>query len=85
MIPVRRCIGCMERKPKPELLRIVKSPFDGIIIDENGKQPGRGAYICKNTACIENAIRRKRIKINLRAEVSESFIEKLQEYINSLE
>ena len=75
----------MERKTKPELLRIVNSPFDGVIIDERGKAPGRGAYICKNPACIENAIRRKRIKINLRTEVSESFIQQQQEYITKLE
>ncbi len=75
----------MERKPKPELLRIVNSPFEGVVIDEVGKEPGRGAYICKNAACVENAIRRKRIKINLKTEVSESFIDKLQEYITKLE
>lgn len=85
MVPLRRCIGCMERKPKPELLRIVNSPFDGVVIDENGKNPGRGAYICKSSDCIENAIRRKRIKINLKTEVSESFIQQLQEYITKLE
>ena len=29
----------MERKTKPELLRIVNSPFDGVIIDEREKLP----------------------------------------------
>lgn len=75
----------MERKPKPELMRIVNSPFEGVVIDKAGKEPGRGVYICKNRACIENSIRKKRIKINLKTDISESFITLLQEYAATLE
>ena len=40
-IPMRRCIGCMQSKPKRELLRIVRDPEKGIAIDPTGKAPGK--------------------------------------------
>ncbi len=45
-VPQRRCCGCMEMKPKPELIRVVKSPDGDVSLDLTGKAPGRGAYIC---------------------------------------
>ena len=38
-VPERRCIGCMQSKPKSELIRIVASE-DGLHIDISGKMPG---------------------------------------------
>ncbi|MBR4439097.1 MAG: YlxR family protein, partial [Clostridia bacterium] len=50
-IPLRKCIGCGESKPKKELLRVV-SPKDGEVrLDLTGKADGRGAYICADAGC----------------------------------
>ena len=46
-IPMRKCTGCGEMKPKKELLRILLEPDGNITIDETGKKNGRGAYICR--------------------------------------
>ncbi len=54
-IPMRMCIGCGEMKPKKELIRAVKSPEGEISLDFTGKKSGRGAYLCQNTACLEQA------------------------------
>ena len=43
-IPMRQCLGCREMKPKPELLRVVRSPEGEVSLDARGKKPGRGAY-----------------------------------------
>ena len=43
-IPMRQCLGCREMKPKPELIRVVRSPEGGLSLDFRGKKPGRGAY-----------------------------------------
>ncbi|MEG0340263.1 MAG: YlxR family protein, partial [Oscillospiraceae bacterium] len=45
-IPLRRCNGCNESKPKKELVRVVKSPDGEISLDLIGKKAGRGAYVC---------------------------------------
>lgn len=49
-IPKRMCVACREMKEKKELFKVVFS--DEAVIDQSGKMPGRGAYICKSEACI---------------------------------
>ena len=41
-IPMRQCMGCRERKPKRELIRVVRSPEGAVSLDFQGKAPGRG-------------------------------------------
>ena len=61
-IPMRKCLGCMEQKPKKELVRVVKSAYGDISLDLTGKKNGRGAYICPNVSCLEKAKKAKRIE-----------------------
>jgi uncharacterized protein len=49
-IPFRQCLACRERKPKGELLRLVQSS-QGPQIDLGSRQPGRGAYVCRQVEC----------------------------------
>ncbi len=60
-IPLRMCLGCKEMKPKRELIRVVRNNEGEISIDLIGKKPGRGAYICRDAACLEQAIKAKRL------------------------
>jgi len=46
-------------KAKPDLIRVVKSPESIISPDFTGKMPGRGAYICKASLCLERAEKSK--------------------------
>ena len=61
-IPLRKCTGCGEMKPKQELIRAVRSPEGEISLDLTGKKNGRGAYICRNSDCLKNAIKAKRFE-----------------------
>ena len=54
-IPMRMCVACHEMKPKKELQRIVRSPEGEISVDDAGKKPGRGAYVCRNLDCLKKA------------------------------
>lgn len=58
-IPMRQCVGCREMKPKKELIRVVRSPEGEISLDFRGKAPGRGAYLCPDTACLKKAMKSK--------------------------
>ena len=58
-IPFRKCIGCGEMKEKTSLLRIAKNKDGAIIVDETGKLPGRGAYLCKDLSCFQKAVKGK--------------------------
>ena len=77
-IPLRTCMGCNEKKPKKELIRIVKNK-DGIIsIDRTGKQEGRGAYICDNVACLDKVVKSKRLEKVLESKISEDVYNNLR-------
>lgn len=73
-VPLRKCLGCMSSFPKKELVRVVKTPEGEVVLDLSGKKSGRGAYICKNSACLKKAIKSKRIQNNLETEIPEGVI-----------
>ena len=58
-IPLRTCMGCNEKKPKKELIRIVKNKEGVLSVDRTGKLEGRGAYICDSEECLEKALETK--------------------------
>ena len=53
--PVRMCVGCRERAPKKELIRVVRTPGGELLLDAAGKAAGRGAYICRKPECLRRA------------------------------
>ena len=73
-VPLRKCLGCMSSFPKKELVRVVKTPEGEVVLDLSGKKSGRGAYICKNSACLKKAIKAKRLQNNLETEIPEGVI-----------
>ena len=80
--PERTCMACNEQKEKQELLRIVKSK-DGIIeVDLTGKKSGRGAYICRNEACLEKLIKTKRLERVFEKEISPEIYESIRGVIS---
>ena len=54
-IPMRQCVGCHESKPKNELIRVIKTPENEVLLDCTGKKNGRGAYICSSVECFNKA------------------------------
>lgn len=69
-IPVRMCIACREGRPKKELVRIVAGE-QGLCVDETGKAPGRGAYLCPNVDCLDRAVKIKAFERSLETPMSE--------------
>lgn len=61
-IPVRQCLGCREHKPKPELIRVVRSPEGEVSLDFRGKKPGRGAYVCPDPQCLKKCRKSKALE-----------------------
>ena len=70
------CAACRQMKPKETLLRIVLK--DGILsLDETGKAPGRGMYICRNGECILNAKKRGSAERTFKCAADKEFYDKL--------
>ena len=78
-IPERQCSGCGGHFPKKELLRVVRGSDGTISLDFTGKKSGRGAYICKNPACLAKAERTKKIARSLESEIPEALYRALSE------
>jgi len=76
-IPLRKCLGCSESKPKRELIRIVKNKDGDIFVDLTGKANGRGAYICNNPNCLEKAIKTNRISKALETDIPSQVYDEL--------
>ena len=77
-IPLRTCMGCNEKKPKKELIRIVKNKEGVITIDKTGKQEGRGAYLCNSLECLNKTIKSKRLEKVLESKISEEIYDQLR-------
>lgn len=78
-IPTRRCTGCGEHFPKNTLIRVLRTPEGEVILDLTGKRNGRGAYICKNAACLKKAKKSRRIESSIDCPISEELYEKMEE------
>ncbi len=78
-IPLRKCTGCGEMKPKKELVRVVKTPEDKVLIDLTGRVNGRGAYICPNAECLKIARKSKRIEKSFQMQIPDEVYDKMEE------
>ena len=84
-IPQRQCIGCREMKNKKDLIRILKTDTEGIIIDATGKKNGRGAYICRSGECLEKAIRNHGLERSLKTGILPEIYDSLKKEIEKIE
>ncbi|MBQ2981740.1 MAG: YlxR family protein [Lachnospiraceae bacterium] len=76
-IPLRKCTGCGEMKPKKEMVRVIKTAEEEIFMDLTGKMNGRGAYVCRSEECLKRAIKTKAIERSLGINVSDEVYEQL--------
>ena len=77
-VPVRMCAGCGEHFPKKDLVRVVRATEGEISVDLTGKKAGRGAYICKDAACMKKAQKTKRIDRSFSCTIPQEVYERLQ-------
>ena len=84
-VPLRRCLGCGESFPKKDLMRVVRSPEGEVALDFTGKMSGRGAYVCKRSACFQKARKAKRFQNNLEISISEEVLDALAQEIRLFE
>jgi len=79
-IPMRTCIVTHEQYPKKELIRVVRTPEGKVLVDETGKQNGRGAYLKKDKKIIEKArtskILERHLEISIEDKIYDELIEK---------
>lgn len=82
---MRQCVGCGEMKGKKELIRIIKTPEEEIIMDSTGKKNGRGAYLCKSIECFKKARERKALERSLKVTIPNEIYDLLEKELTDLE
>lgn len=76
-IPLRKCVACQQMKSKKEMIRIVRTPDNEIMIDLTGKKSGRGAYLCGQVSCFQLAQKSHALDRSLKASVGAEIYEQL--------
>ncbi len=82
-VPLRKCTGCQEMKDKKELIRIVRNDAGEFSLDDKGKKPGRGAYICPNEECLKKAEKTKGLERSFKSAVPKEVYDRLREELKS--
>ena len=83
-IPLRQCIGCGEIKSKKEMIRILKTETEGIILDPTGRKNGRGAYLCPSSQCLAKAIKSRGLDGSFKMQISREVYETLEKEMEKL-
>lgn len=84
-IPMRKCVGCGEMKSKKEMLRVLKTTEDQVVLDATGRKNGRGAYLCFDKECLKKAIKNKGLERSLKMEIPKEIYEGLEKEFEELE
>ena len=77
-IPMRQCVGCGEMKNKKDLMRVLKTAEDSIVLDITGRKNGRGAYLCMDKECLAKARKNKGLERSFKMSIPKEVYENLE-------
>ena len=83
-IPMRQCVGCGEMKNKKDMMRVLKTPENEIVLDVTGKRNGRGAYLCKTAECLKRAHKNKGLERSFKMSIPNEVYDKLAKEFETL-
>ena len=83
--PLRKCTGCREMKSKKEMIRVLKTPENEIVLDATGRKNGRGAYVCLSQECLEKAVKSRGLERSLKMAVPAEVYEDLKKELANIE
>jgi uncharacterized protein len=84
-VPQRTCVACRKTGIKRELIRLVRVAEKGVEIDLTRKKAGRGAYLCADLKCWENALKSGRLEQALKTSLKTEDKEAQANYAKGLE
>ena len=80
-IPMRKCVGCGEMKPKKELMRMTGE----FVVDAAGKKNGRGAYICRSVECFKQAVKSRGLERSFKQEIPQEVYDRLEKEMGEID
>lgn len=82
-IPQRTCVGCGTVRDKRDLVRVVRGPDGTVSCDRTGKRPGRGAYVCDDAGCLEQALRSRKLERSLEVPLNDDVVSALRQAVRA--
>ena len=83
-VPLRQCIGCQEMKSKKEMIRVIKTAEDEIMLDATGRKNGRGAYLCPSMESLKKAVKGKGLERSFKMAIPKEVYETLEKEMEEL-
>ena len=84
-VPMRKCVGCGEMKSKKEMMRVLKTAENEIVLDTTGRKNGRGAYLCFCKECLQNAAKNRGLERSLKMAIPKDVYESLEREFENIE
>lgn len=84
-VPMRKCVGCGEMKSKKEMMRVLKTAENEIVLDTTGRKNGRGAYLCFCKECLQNAAKNRGLERSLKMAIPKEVYESLEREFENIE
>ena len=84
-VPMRKCVGCQDRKSKKEMIRVIRTSEGEFLLDATGRKNGRGAYLCPNGDCLAKAVKNKGLERSFKQAIPKEVYEALEKEMEVLE
>lgn len=84
-VPMRKCVGCGEMKSKKEMMRVLKTAENEIVLDTTGRKNGRGAYLCFSKECLQNVAKNRGLERSLKMAIPKEVYESLEREFENIE
>lgn len=84
-VPMRKCVGCGEMKNKKEMMRVLKTAENEIVLDATGRKNGRGAYLCFSKECLQKAAKNRGLERSLKIAIPKEVYENLEREFENVE
>lgn len=84
-VPMRQCVGCGAMKSKKEMMRVLKTAEEDIVLDVTGKKNGRGAYLCISEDCLKKARKNKGLERSFKMSIPEEVYDTLEKEFEDIE
>ena len=82
---MRKCVGCGEMKNKKEMMRVLKTAENEIVLDTTGRKNGRGTYLCFCKECLQNAAKNRGLERSLKVAIPKEVYENLEREFENIE
>ena len=83
-VPLRQCIGCGEMKSKREMIRVIKTPENEILLDATGLKNGKGADLCPSKECLKKAVKGRGLERSFKMAISPEVYQVLEKEMEKL-